>query len=193
MGLPAHSHPNQIWVPPPPACTAIICAVAWTLNFRWLIELFCLYLLVHLDQGQYLDVTQLHSILQLELILCIKKVTHWYTSQPEITKITWYFQIFLDMSQFWLNLGNFCKVDPFMSQILHKIKGHWYTRRLILLPMFAAHPCRIFCTKYRGGLLWSFHLDLASTSYCLYIQKTGTNHFTKHINHFDTSSRVFYI
>ena len=32
------------------------------------------------------------------------------------------------------------KIDSFIYQILHKIRGHSYIRRLILLPMFTARP-----------------------------------------------------
>ena len=46
-------------------------------------------------------------------------------------------KIFFNLSQFWFKFG---KIDPFIYQILHFIRGHWYTRRLILLPMFPAVP-----------------------------------------------------
>ena len=49
------------------------------------------------------------------------------------------------------NLGKFWKIDPFIYQILHFIKGHPYTKRLILLHMLVAHPCRVFCTGYPPG------------------------------------------
>ena len=63
-----------------------------------------------------------------------------------MNKITNFFpKIFLNLSQFWLNFG---KIDPFIYQILHLTRGHSYTKRLILLPMLAAHLCRVFCTKY---------------------------------------------
>ena len=60
-------------------------------------------------------------------------------------------KIFLNLSQFW-------KIDPFIYQILHFIKGHSYTKRLILLPMLAAHPRRVFYTEYPrkvGCGLWT--------------------------------------
>ena len=40
-------------------------------------------------------------------------------------------------------MAKFWKIDPFIYQILHFIRGHSYTKRLILLPMLAAHPCRV--------------------------------------------------
>ena len=62
-----------------------------------------------------------------------------------LTKIIWFFfsSNFLKFeSSFW----KIWKIDPFIYKILHKIRGHWYTRRLIMLPMLAAHP--------RKGLLY---------------------------------------
>ena len=53
-------------------------------------------------------------------------------------------KIFLNLSQFWFKFG---KINPFIYQILHFIRGHSYTKRLILLPMLVAHPHRIFCTE----------------------------------------------
>ena len=66
-------------------------------------------------------------------------------------------------------MGNFSKINPFIYQILHFIRGHSYTKRLILLPMLAAHPCRVFCTKYpppRNSYyqLVSWDLDLILTN-----------------------------
>ena len=40
------------------------------------------------------------------------------------------------------------KIDRFIYQITHFIRGHSYIKRLTLLPMLAAHPRRFFCTKY---------------------------------------------
>ena len=51
-------------------------------------------------------------------------------------------------ANFGLNLGKFWKVDPFKYQILCLIRGHSYTKRLILLPMLMACPRRVFCTGY---------------------------------------------
>ena len=45
----------------------------------------------------------------------------------------------------------FEKIDPFMYQILRFLRGHSYTKTLILLPMLAAHPRRVFCTDYPPG------------------------------------------
>ena len=46
------------------------------------------------------------------------------------------------LAQIWENF------DPFIYQNLHFMRGHSYTMRLILLPMMAAHPHRIFRTVY---------------------------------------------
>ena len=61
-----------------------------------------------------------------------------------LPKITWFFL------QIWGNFSSnyFLKNNPLTYKILHKIKGHWYTRRLILQPMFTVHPCR-------GLLYWA--------------------------------------
>ena len=50
-------------------------------------------------------------------------------------------------ANFGSNLGKFWKIDPSTYQILHFIRGHSYTERLILLPMLAAHPRRVVCTE----------------------------------------------
>ena len=60
-------------------------------------------------------------------------------------------KIFLKLSQFGSNLRKFWKIGPFIYQILHFIRGHSYTKRLILLAMLAAHPHRVFCTEYPPG------------------------------------------
>ena len=56
--------------------------------------------------------------------------------------------IFLNLSQFWLKFGKILK-----NQLIHVpnfafYMDHSYTKRLILLPMMAAHPYRVFCTEY---------------------------------------------
>ena len=78
-----------------------------------------------------------------------QKVTHSYSNfRIILSKIAWFFQSFFKI---WANrgpnLGKFWKIDPFAYQILHHfIRGHSYTKRLILLPMLAAHPRKVFCT-----------------------------------------------
>ena len=81
------------------------------------------------------------------------------------TKLPIFSKIFLILSQFWPNLAKFWKIVPFIYQILHFIRGHSYTKRLILLPMLAAHPRRVFCTKYppRGR---SLYLTVRGTTGC---------------------------
>ena len=54
-------------------------------------------------------------------------------------------------SIFGSNLGKFWKINPFTYQILHFIRGHSYTKGLILLPMLAAHSPRVFYTGYSLG------------------------------------------
>ena len=69
-------------------------------------------------------------------------MTHSYTNRSN------FWPNFEQNHPIFPNLGNFWKIDPFIYQILHFIRGHSYTKRLILLPMLAAHPPRVFCTKY---------------------------------------------
>ena len=76
-----------------------------------------------------------------------------------LSRIARFFQNFLKfepvLAQIWAsfgsNLENFWKINPFIYQILYFIRGHSYTKRLMLLPMLAAHPRRVFCTKYPPG------------------------------------------
>ena len=75
-----------------------------------------------------------------------------------LNKITNFFQNFL---KFEPNLAKFRKIDPFIYQILHFIRGHSYTKRLILLPMLAAHPRRVFCTKYPLGVHFAYTLCMS--------------------------------
>ena len=73
-------------------------------------------------------------------------------SDPFIYQSAWFW------AKFWSNYLNFSilaqiwdnseKVNPFMYQIWHLRRGHWCSKRLILLPIFAARPCRVFCTEY---------------------------------------------
>ena len=65
-----------------------------------------------------------------------------------LSKITHFSKIFLNLSQFWLKVGKILKIDPFIYQILCFIRCHSYTKRLILLPMLAAHPRRFLYTEY---------------------------------------------
>ena len=48
---------------------------------------------------------------------------------------------------FRANLRKFWKYDPCLYQFLHWIRGHRYTRRLILRPISAARPRIDLCTK----------------------------------------------
>ena len=48
---------------------------------------------------------------------------------------------------FCTNFRKFWKYDPCLYQFLHWIRGHCYTRRLILWPISAAHPWIDLCTK----------------------------------------------
>ena len=64
-------------------------------------------------------------------------MNHLYTNRPDFGPN--FAQNYTFFSQNFLNF----------ELILHKIRGHWYTRRLILLPVFAARPrYRVFCTEY---------------------------------------------
>ena len=48
---------------------------------------------------------------------------------------------------FGANLRKFWKYDPCLYQFLHWIRGHRYTRRLILRPISTARPRIDLCTK----------------------------------------------
>ena len=68
-----------------------------------------------------------------------------------LSKITRFFPKFPYIwARFGSNLWKFWKINPFIYQILHFIRGHSDTKRLILLPMLVACPClhRVFCTEY---------------------------------------------
>ena len=68
-----------------------------------------------------------------------EKVIHSYSDLVQfLLKLPdLFFKIFLNLSQFWLRFRKSLKIDPFKYQILHKSKGYWYTRRLLLL----THVC----------------------------------------------------
>ena len=53
------------------------------------------------------------------------------------------------LAQIWENFEK--KKHPFIYQILHFIRVHSYTKRLILLPMLVAYPHRVFCNEYPHG------------------------------------------
>ena len=61
-----------------------------------------------------------------------------------LSKIAQCFQNFPKMSQIGSNLRKFWKIYAFIYQIMHFIWGHSYTKRLILLPMLAAGPRRVY-------------------------------------------------
>ena len=106
-----------------------------------------------------------------------------------LNKITNLFQHFL---KFWLRFGQIVKNRPFIYQILHFIRGHSYAKRLILLPMLAAHPHRVFCTKYHlGKKLYTF----CYTSACFYTPvsvtaSVQTFHFLSHCQLTDFACRA---
>ena len=50
-------------------------------------------------------------------------------------------------AHFRTNFRKFWKYDPYLYQFLHWIRGHRYTRRLILRPISAARPRIDLCTK----------------------------------------------
>ena len=68
-----------------------------------------------------------------------------------LSKITWFFQNFLKfepiLAQIW---GTFEKSTHSYTKFCILL-GVTHTKRLILLPMLAAHPRRVFCTKYPPG------------------------------------------
>ena len=83
-------------------------------------------------------------------------------SDPFIYQSTWFwakfwpklpefFQVFLNLSQFWVKFYKILKNWPIYIPYFHKIRGHWYIRRLITLPMLAARSHRVFCIEYGGG------------------------------------------
>ena len=69
------------------------------------------------------------------------------------------------MSDWWnwayfcANLWKFWTYDPCLYQFLHRIRGHHYTRRLILRPISAARPRIDLCTKNPppGALMFNTH------------------------------------
>ena len=75
----------------------------------------------------------------------------FWAKSPDFSKIL------LNLSQFWLKFGkNFKKINPFIHFCIPNFefynRGHSYTKRLILLPMLAAHHlCRVFWTEYPPG------------------------------------------
>ena len=77
------------------------------------------------------------------------------------------------MSDWWnwtyfcANFRKFWKYDPCLYQFLHWIRGHLYTRRLILRPISAARPRIDLCTKNPPGkkdhcihMLWCIFMGL---------------------------------
>ena len=72
----------------------------------------------------------------------VQFVAKFWAKSPDFSKF------FLNLSQFWLKFGELLKNQPIHIPILHFIRGHSYTKRLILLPMLATHPRRVFCIKY---------------------------------------------
>ena len=70
-----------------------------------------------------------------------------------LLKMSHYFPIFkqileiLNWAYFHANLRKFWKYDPCLYQFLHWIRGHCYTRRLILRPISEARPRIDLCTK----------------------------------------------
>ena len=78
---------------------------------------------------------------------CIYQSAQFWAKSPNLSKI------FLNLSQFWLKFGKNLKINPFIYQILHFIRGRSYTKRLILLPMLGANPCKVFCTEYHPRLI----------------------------------------
>ena len=90
--------------------------------------------------------------------ILLKSETHFYTratnfKQNLLKKFTLVSKIVkLSCNEeigpiFCANFRKFWKYDPCLYQFLHWIKGHRYTRRLILWPISAAHPQIDFCTK----------------------------------------------
>ena len=93
-----------------------------------------------------------------------ENVTHSYTNQPILGQILWekiarFFQNFLIFwANFGSNFGKFWKIHPFIYQMLHFIRVHLYTKRLILLPMLAARPRWVFFTEYPPSELVQTHV-----------------------------------
>ena len=91
------------------------------------------------------------------------KITKNFTLFSKIVKLSskfrkfWY-QIWWNWAYFCANFRKFWKYDPCLYQFLHWIRGHLYTRRLILRPISAACPRIDLCTKNpppRGLILLS--------------------------------------
>ena len=65
-------------------------------------------------------------------------LAQFWAKSPDFSKI------FVNLSQFWLKFGKILKINPYIYKILHFIRGYLYTKKLILLSMLAAHPCKVF-------------------------------------------------
>ena len=83
-----------------------------------------------------------------------------------ISNTIWFSKNTLNLSNFGSNLGTFWKINPFMYQILHLTRSHSYTRRLNLLPMLKARPCRAFRTE--NPLPIKSHLIKLHWAYCMW-------------------------
>ena len=68
-----------------------------------------------------------------------------YSNQPQLS------------AKFWPKSPDFFKLNYFEKLTYPKtifcVRGHWYTRRLILLPMWAARSRWVFCTKYPPSIM----------------------------------------
>ena len=91
------------------------------------------------------------------LYFAIKR--NWAKFWAQLPNFPKFFQIWAKMGS---NLGKLWKIDPFIYAKIF-IGGYSNTKRLILLPMLAAHPRRVFCTEYPTP--WARYL-LASQSTC---------------------------
>ena len=76
-----------------------------------------------------------------------------FTSDSKIVKLSWKQISELKFLSAWWNWAYFCasfrkfwKYDPCLYQFLHWIRGHCYTRRLILQPISVACPKKDLCT-----------------------------------------------
>ena len=95
-----------------------------------------------------------HESRPIQIPIFQENVTHSYTNRPNFRPN--FEHNHLIFSKFYLTFEpilaqiwqKFWKFDPFIYQILHFVRGHLYMKRLILLPMLAACPRRVFCTEY---------------------------------------------
>ena len=117
---PGRGGPTQVWF-------GLECAAG-----AWKVDPFLYQILTKNEIHFYTNATNFKQMLL--------KISHYFPKLLSFQAILFFLKFWWNWAYFHANFRKFWNYDPYLYQFWHWIKGHRYTRRLILGPISAAPP-----------------------------------------------------